>query len=88
MKEKTVVKNDVTNLHKFEIRVCCRNSKRSNITKKFKNFCNDVLSKKNGKMIQVTSDSIMIETDKRTVLGILNELDQNSIPIRTEKLPE
>lgn len=88
MKELTLGRNEVKNLHKFEIRVCRRNSKESNITKKFKNYYNDVLSKKNGTIIQFTSDSIMIETDKQTVLDILNELDQYSIPVRTEKLPE
>lgn len=87
MKELTETRDGVTNLCKFEIRVCRRNSKEKNITKKFNNFCKDVLSNKMGTMVQVTSDSIMIETDKQTVFEILNELDKYSIPVRTEKLP-
>jgi len=74
------------NMPKLEIRVCRCNSKKSNNIKKFNNYCRDTLPKKNGTVIQVTPGSLMIETDKLILFEILNELDQFSIPVRTEKI--
>lgn len=73
---------------KFEIRVCRCNSKKSNNIKRFNNYYREVLSKKNGTIIQVTPGSLMIETDKQILFEILNELDKYSIPVRTEKMAE
>ncbi len=70
---------------KFEIRVCKCNSRKSNNIEKFKNYCKEALPKKKGAIFQVTHNGAMIETGKKMIFQILNELDKHSIPVRTIK---
>jgi hypothetical protein len=71
---------------KFEIRVCQCNTEKSNNLRKFSNYCRDILPKKNGTILQLTSSSLMIESDKQILFEILDELDKNSIPVITKKI--
>jgi hypothetical protein len=72
-------------MYKFEIRVSRRNSKKISNIQKFKNYCRYTLPKKKGTRFQATPVSVMVETDKQTLFEILNELDKNSISVRTVK---
>ena len=79
------VKRGLSSMHKFEIKVCNRNSENTSNSEKFIDFCNDALPKKKGLIFYVTPNGAMIETSIQMLFQILNEIDKLSISVRTIK---